>query len=400
MVRKRRGLVAVEAKTSSWDEAAMEAAASGGARRPQKRFVGVRQRPSGRWVAEIKDTVQKIRVWLGTFDTAEDAARAYDEAACLLRGASTRTNFWPCSPVLHRLPPALPSKVYGLLLARLKASNSLAADGATVPLPENQQLPQQQQQQQEQCGDEGLDDIDDFQFADFLDDPNVSDSILTNDTRFHDDVCKSVQSNCTREEEQGGRELDQNIVMVGQVGTEVEGEEGGVGEEGGMGDLEAMDFRFVDSLEGSSCLYSPFEVVEEIMEPIEQVSGAGDEKWMFASPMKRMKYERRISASLYAISGISECLNLRLRGSKEEGRGVDDSTSLGFACEEHKGDEAKKVGEGLGEFTTPGQLASSSSTSSNDSYKLYHLSSSGSKVHSSPHDGYLETQVKYDFIYC
>ncbi|KDP42088.1 hypothetical protein JCGZ_01876 [Jatropha curcas] len=57
------------------------------------KFVGVRQRPSGKWVAEIKDTTQKIRMWLGTFDTAEEAARAYDEAACLLRGSNTRTNF-------------------------------------------------------------------------------------------------------------------------------------------------------------------------------------------------------------------------------------------------------------------------------------------------------------------
>ncbi|XP_073005845.1 ethylene-responsive transcription factor ERN1-like [Typha latifolia] len=57
------------------------------------KFVGVRQRPSGRWVAEIKDTTKKIRVWLGTFETAEAAARAYDEAACLLRGSNTRTNF-------------------------------------------------------------------------------------------------------------------------------------------------------------------------------------------------------------------------------------------------------------------------------------------------------------------
>ncbi|KAK1393219.1 Ethylene-responsive transcription factor RAP2-11 [Heracleum sosnowskyi] len=59
----------------------------------RKKYVGVRQRPSGRWVAEIKDTTQKIRMWLGTFQTAEEAARAYDEAACLLRGSNTRTNF-------------------------------------------------------------------------------------------------------------------------------------------------------------------------------------------------------------------------------------------------------------------------------------------------------------------
>ena len=52
----------------------------------KKRFVGVRQRPSGRWVAEIKDTTQKIRLWLGTFDSAEEGAKAYDSGECCTIG--------------------------------------------------------------------------------------------------------------------------------------------------------------------------------------------------------------------------------------------------------------------------------------------------------------------------
>ncbi|ONK69443.1 uncharacterized protein A4U43_C05F22940 [Asparagus officinalis] len=59
----------------------------------KKKFLGVRQRTSGRWVAEIKVSSQKLRLWLGTFNRPEEAAMAYDLAARILRGNNAKTNF-------------------------------------------------------------------------------------------------------------------------------------------------------------------------------------------------------------------------------------------------------------------------------------------------------------------
>ncbi|XVF06604.1 hypothetical protein REPUB_Repub06bG0063500 [Reevesia pubescens] len=217
------------------------------------KFVGVRQRPSGRWVAEIKDTTQKIRMWLGTFETAEEAARAYDEAACLLRGSNTRTNFI----TQVSLDSPLASRIRNLLNSKKGAKQqSVLVSAPTTSTTSGFSPSSSSSTSSGSCNSSGG-----------LSNDNSSPIGIVQDTQLFDEAYKPDMSNCTRE--------------FGFASSQ-------------------SDFSYTSDPGFDRFLYT-----QEIMNLPKNVL-MPEEIGSQLTEFERMKVERSISASLYAMNGVQE----------------------------------------------------------------------------------------------